>query len=267
MPKPNHDTAELRAVALKAVTRIFAAWELSDDEAATLLDMPQPTWQRVKAGLRDAEITEDQLLRISALVGIYKALGESFGEPLATEWISRPNTGPLFRGKRPIDRMLAGGLPTFLTIRRYLEALPGGNPIPEAVSMHPTVAESMEKARERAVATARWILDAPDMLTVDDAAELMGASGEAVLRAVQDNTLLAVEMAGHDPRLPAWQFDSSGCRRAGLVDVLHELGNGWPAFRFFGARYQGVTNRERLMSGDLDGLKESLQLWVSPDYG
>lgn len=137
-----------------------------------------------------------------------------------------------------------------------------GNPTPETISMQPAVAESTEKARARAVATTKWILSTPDMLTVEEAAELMGASSEAVLQAVHNNTLLAIRTAGHDPRLTAWQFDASECRLAGVADVLRELGNGWSAFRFFGARHQGTTNCERLLTGDLGGL----QLWESPDY-
>lgn len=267
MPTSNQDPDEHRAGALKAVIRLFVEWRLSDDEAAALLDMPQPTWQRIEADWRDADLRRDQLLRISALLGIREALEKVFDGPLATEWITRPNTGPLFRGARPIDRMRAEGLPAFLTIRGHLVALPSGNPFPDALKMHPAVAEVIKEARKRGAVAAEWILSAPDMLTVEEVTALISASSEEVLRAVQDKTLLAVAIAGHDPRFPAWQFDGSGRRRAGLVDVLRELGNGWSVFRFFGARYQGVTNRERLLTGDLAGLQESLQLWVSPDYG
>jgi hypothetical protein len=42
------------------------------------------------------ELTKDQLLRLSAVIGIYKSLELYFSEPLARSWFTRPNTGPLF---------------------------------------------------------------------------------------------------------------------------------------------------------------------------
>lgn len=267
LEKLTHDPMALQTVVLKAITRIFAAWGLSDDEAATLLDMAQPAWRGIKAGGWDVEIKMDQLLRISALMGIAQALEEFFGGPLIAEWITRPNTGPLFNGQRPVDRMLTQGYPAFLTILRYLEVPPGGKPIPYTASMHPAVAEAMAKARERCAEAAERILNAPDMLSVEEAAELMGASSEEVLRAVQDNTLLAIERDDHDPSLPNWQFDSAGRRRAGLAEALHIVGNGWPAYRFFATANQGITNRQRLMDGDAEGLRQSALLWISANYG
>ncbi len=52
MAKLTLDPAELRAVALKAVTRIFATWRLSDDEAAALRPIRSSPTTRCSGGLR-----------------------------------------------------------------------------------------------------------------------------------------------------------------------------------------------------------------------
>lgn len=72
------------------------------------------------------ELTKDQLLRLSAVIGIYKSLELYFSDPLAKSWVTRPNAGPLFGGHRPVETAIEGGLPQILAIRTYLDALRGG---------------------------------------------------------------------------------------------------------------------------------------------
>jgi hypothetical protein len=120
---PSQDRA---AVALKAWSRIVGAWGLTLAEAAALADMSESTWKRARKPGFAGDLTQDQMLRLSALVGIYKALTLYFGEEVAPRWIGLPNRGPLFDGARPLDTMIADGLPQFLRIRDYLDALRGG---------------------------------------------------------------------------------------------------------------------------------------------
>ena len=118
--------AEIKAVALKAYSRIAEKWSLSGREAAALADMSPSTWKRAKKPEFTGELTRDQILRLSAIVGIFKALDLYFDPPLAHRWVSLPNKGPEFDGARPIDAMIAGGLPKILRVRTYLDALRGG---------------------------------------------------------------------------------------------------------------------------------------------
>ncbi len=117
---------QVNAVALKAYARIAAAWGLGQREAARLADMSESTWKRARKPDFTGELTQDQLLRLSALIGIYKSLELYFSEPLARSWFTRANTGPLFAGSRPIDAAIDGGLPQIMAIRTYLDALRGG---------------------------------------------------------------------------------------------------------------------------------------------
>ena len=114
------------AVALKAYGRIAADWGLSQAQAAALADMSESTWKRARKPGYAGDLTRDQMLRLSAVIGIYKALVLYFDAPLAQRWITLPNDGPMFGGARPVDTMIAEGLPQFLRVREYLDAPRGG---------------------------------------------------------------------------------------------------------------------------------------------
>ena len=118
--------AEINAVALKAYARVADAWGLSLREAAALADMSESTWKRARKPGFAGDLTKDQTLRLSALIGIYKSLELYFSGPLGRVWFTRPNTGPLFGGSRPVDTAIEGGLPQILAVRTYLDALRGG---------------------------------------------------------------------------------------------------------------------------------------------
>lgn len=115
-----------QAVALKAFARIADAWSLTLREAAGLADMSESTWKRAKKPGFAGDLTQDQMLRLSALIGIYKSLELYFSEPVSRQWAKLPNSGPEFDGLRPIDAMVAGGLPKILRVRGYVDALRGG---------------------------------------------------------------------------------------------------------------------------------------------
>lgn len=125
-PPPVRPSGDHEAVALKAYARIAQAWDLRLEDAAALADMSTSTWKRARNPGFKGDLTRDQMLRLSALIGIYKALHLYFDARLADAWITMPNTGPLFDGARPIDTMIEDGLPQFLRLRQYLDAVRGG---------------------------------------------------------------------------------------------------------------------------------------------
>lgn len=116
----------LQPTALKGFARAAAAWGLRNDEAARLLDMQLRTWNRAKKPGWEGRLGHDQFLRVSALIGLYKGLHLYWTNELADQWPTLPNRGPLFRGRRPVDAMFEGGLPTIMAVRNYVDALRGG---------------------------------------------------------------------------------------------------------------------------------------------
>ena len=120
------DRAEVTAVAVKALVRIGGFWKLRNVEMADLAGVSVRTFERMKAGRWSGRLSQDQTQRVSALVGIYKGLHLFFGDALADRWVSLPNRGPLFQGRRPVDLMTEGGVPAMLDVRDHVDALRGG---------------------------------------------------------------------------------------------------------------------------------------------
>ena len=68
----------------------------------------------------------DRLLRISYVIGIFKALNLLYSSTLADAWISRPNSNTIFAGQTPLAYLVAGGLPAMQIVRRLLDARRAG---------------------------------------------------------------------------------------------------------------------------------------------
>jgi hypothetical protein len=119
------DRKRLSPVAIKAFLKLADEWRLVNDEAASLLGVSASSYDRLKRGAQP-ELNQDQLTRISALVGVYKGLQLLFADEASDRWVRLANTGPLFGGKTPVEAMISGGIPTMLDVRRYVDAVRGG---------------------------------------------------------------------------------------------------------------------------------------------
>jgi hypothetical protein len=113
-------TAAEAAAMFRAAVNLFGLWEVSDREAAVLLDLPPRTFARWKAeGPR--RIGRDGRARLSNLMGIHKALRLIFTEPQrGYAWIKAPNAA--FGGRSALEVMLGGELTDLMRVRRYLDA-------------------------------------------------------------------------------------------------------------------------------------------------
>jgi hypothetical protein len=113
-------------VAIIALVRALKAWRANAQESATLVAVSERTWARMKSEDWNGELSQDQRLRASALIGLYKGLHLYFGDALADKWVKMPNQGPLFRGQSPMQYILAGALPAMMETREYVDAVRGG---------------------------------------------------------------------------------------------------------------------------------------------
>ena len=120
------DRERLSAVALRAYRSLADRWALSNAEASALLGVSASTWDRIKRGAWDKALSQDQLTRVSALVGVFKGLGLLFADEMADRWPRLANSGPLFGRKTPIEAMIEGGIPGMIEVRRYIDAVRGG---------------------------------------------------------------------------------------------------------------------------------------------
>lgn len=105
---------------LRAAVDLFRRWEVSDAQAAVLLDAPPGTYARWKTAA-PARFGRDLKARLANLMGIHKARRIMFREPQrGYGWVRRTNAA--FEGRTPLEVMLGGELTDLMRVRRYLDA-------------------------------------------------------------------------------------------------------------------------------------------------
>ena len=120
------DRERLNSVALKAFITLSERWTLTGTESAALLGVSESTWDRIKRGTWGQPLSQDQMTRASAAIGLYKGLRLIFADEISDRWPKLPNSGTLFQRKSPIEMMIDGGIPAMLEVRRYIDAVRGG---------------------------------------------------------------------------------------------------------------------------------------------
>jgi hypothetical protein len=120
------DRARLTPSALIALRSLAETWQLKGLEAAMLLGVSESTWDRIKACSWSGVLSQDQFMRVSAMIGTFKALHLLFADDMADRWPRLRNSGPLFGNLSPIEAMMERGIPGMIEIRQHVDALRGG---------------------------------------------------------------------------------------------------------------------------------------------
>ncbi len=119
----------LSAAAVKALFKIIGCWQIKDEDARQLLGgISNGAYYHLKQSTRTSVKTldQDKLVRVSYLIGIFKALNILYSQRLADQWMQLPNSNPIFGGRTPLDYVLRGGTPAMDIVRRLLDARRGG---------------------------------------------------------------------------------------------------------------------------------------------
>ncbi len=112
--------------AIEAFFAIVDKWELRNEDAMALLGgVSHGRYYELKKN-RKGLLSQDELTRISLLIGIFKALNILFSQKLANQWTSRPNTNAMFQNAPPLELLVRGGVPGMIGVRRLLDSRRGG---------------------------------------------------------------------------------------------------------------------------------------------
>ncbi len=118
--------ARLSPAAIVAFFAIVDKWQLRNEDAMAMLGgISHGRYFELKRN-RKGLLSQDELTRISLLIGIFKALNILFGQRLANQWSSRPNSNPMFNGAPPLQYLSRGGVPAMIGVRRLLDSRRGG---------------------------------------------------------------------------------------------------------------------------------------------
>ena len=116
----------LSGPAIRAFFAIMGRWDVKDEDARALLGgLSNGPFYDMKRHA-DRVVESDRLVRISYLIGIFKALNILHGRKLADEWMQLPNSNPIFAGETPLAFVMRGGLPAMQIVRRLLDARRAG---------------------------------------------------------------------------------------------------------------------------------------------
>lgn len=119
-PKP---TASPLAAGLRVFDRVAKELDLQTDDRLKLLNVGRTKlFELLKAV--DPRLDVDQQDRLGYFLAIYEYSGRLLGVPGA--WLRAPNTAPLFAGKPPLEKMLAGRMENLIDTLTYLKGVYGG---------------------------------------------------------------------------------------------------------------------------------------------
>jgi len=123
------DAATRTRLSKPAIVAFFALadkWELRNEDAMALLGgVSHGRYYELKKN-RKGLLSQDELTRISLLMGIFKALNILFSQRLANQWASRPNSNVMFNNAPPLQLLVRGGVPAMIGVRRLLDSRRGG---------------------------------------------------------------------------------------------------------------------------------------------
>lgn len=108
--------------ALIMFVRMMEIWRIEESDAVMLLGgVPAEIYRSLQKNVSHIDLSEGALIRISLLLGIFKALNILHGQELADEWVNLPNLNSLFQGSTPLAYMLGNGIPGMTAVRRFLD--------------------------------------------------------------------------------------------------------------------------------------------------
>jgi hypothetical protein len=111
--------------ALDGLFAIADKWKLPLEKVGELLGgVPRSTLYKMKTSA--GTLLQDQLTRISYIVGIYKALHILLPAEYADRWMTEPNDNFLFGGRPPVEYAIRNGVLGLQQIRSLLDAARGG---------------------------------------------------------------------------------------------------------------------------------------------
>lgn len=126
------DRKRLSGAAIRSFVNISNLWGLTEKEKLVILGAPARStfhsWVSKATKKQSITLPLDVLLRISATLGIHKAISIIFhNKEQGIKWLASPNAGIAFGGQSPKEMMLSGTQDGLMQVRRYLDAWRGGS--------------------------------------------------------------------------------------------------------------------------------------------
>jgi hypothetical protein len=136
---------------LRAFFAIADRWGLSAAERRRVLGSPARTtyyrWRARARAKNDLTLPAAVLLRISAVLALYRCLAVLFDATEAVNWLREPHGAPVFGSQPPLALVTSGTLENLLIVHHYVAALCAGigpAPGPGELDLPPLTADDIE---------------------------------------------------------------------------------------------------------------------------
>ena len=114
----------INKAALQMFFNISCLWGLNESQEMILLGNPDErrfvAWKHKNS---EVNFDEEELLRVSYVMGIYKSLNELLPtKEAANGWIHKKNTAASFGGKSALEKIMKGGMNDLAELHDYLKS-------------------------------------------------------------------------------------------------------------------------------------------------
>lgn len=110
--------------ALRTVFNILHKWNVSIDDRCSMLGCTRETYGRWVETRQIGDVSDEVVLRLSYILGIWRALYILFNDPKsdsAYSWVHRPNSAALFGNRPPLETMARGDVAGLAAVRTFLD--------------------------------------------------------------------------------------------------------------------------------------------------
>lgn len=121
------DAKKLSAVGLKAALAILEKWGAAPEQAQAILQVSKASYYKFRKDPGVAQLSNDQLERLSYLLNIHAALRILFENPENVYgFMQLKNHNPYFNGQAPLDLIASGHFGTLYEVYKHIDGLRGG---------------------------------------------------------------------------------------------------------------------------------------------
>ncbi|TGN41685.1 MbcA/ParS/Xre antitoxin family protein [Marinobacter confluentis] len=121
------DNRRLSSAGLKTVLTILERWGCTAEQAQKILQISRPAYYKYRKNPQQANLSQDQLERLSYLLNIHACLRTVFENPdNVYGFMAMKNDNPFFNGKSPLEIISTGQFAALYETFRRIDALRGG---------------------------------------------------------------------------------------------------------------------------------------------
>lgn len=119
--------ARVGAAGLKAAFNILEKWGCNGAQQQAILSLPKATYYKYRQRPETAQLSGDQLERISYLLNIHASLSTLFENPENRYgFMAMKNHNPYFNGKSPLEIISSGSFGALYETFKRVDAMRGG---------------------------------------------------------------------------------------------------------------------------------------------